>query len=92
MITSNILHFVNFENKKLCNFATCVFMVHFQLAIMKDRHNMEKDLTLYHTMTTFIEPEEEAFSKHCWKRRKCWKPALSSPKMFSTLSKKKYII
>ena len=53
---------------------------------------MVKDLTLYHKVKTFIDPEKEAFWKHCWKRSKCWKPALSFPKMFSTLSKKNCLI
>ena len=37
------------------------FLLHFQLAIIKDRHNMEKDLTLYHKVNTFIDPDKEAF-------------------------------
>ena len=34
-------------------------------------------LTLYHTITTFNDPEERAFWKHYGKRRKCWLPAFS---------------
>ena len=61
MITNNILYFVNFE-KQCCVILLLVFFLeHFQSAIMKDRHNMLNDLTLYHTMTNCIDPEEEAF-------------------------------
>ena len=43
-------------------------------------------LTLHHTISTFNDPEKEAFRKHCGKRRKYWKPAFSPfPAMFSTL-------
>ena len=36
---------------------------------------------------------KEAFSKHCGKKRKCWKPAFSPfPTMYSTLSKTEIII
>ena len=68
MTTNNMLY-LSILNL-LCNFATCVcvcvcvcgfFLLHFQLAIIKDRHNMEKDLTLYHKVKTFIDPEKEAF-------------------------------
>ena len=48
------------------------------------RHKM--NLTLYHTIPTFNDPEKEGFWKHCGKRRKCWYPAFSPfPAMFSTL-------
>ena len=48
-------------------------------------------LTLYHTITTFNDPEKEAFWKHCGKRRKCWWPAFSPfPTMFSTNPKKNF--
>ena len=62
MITNNILYFVNFE-KQCCVILLLVifFLVHFQSAIMKDRHNMLNDLTLYHTMTNCTDTEEEAF-------------------------------
>ena len=30
------------------------------------------DLTLYHTVLTFYDPENKVFWKHCGKRRKCW--------------------
>ena len=60
MITNNILYFVNFE-KQCCVILLLLFLVHFQSAIMKDRHNMLNDLTLYHTMMNCIDPEEEAF-------------------------------
>ena len=44
-------------------------------------------------MTTFDVSGKQAFSKHCGKRRKCWKPAFSPfPTMFSALSKTKIII
>ena len=33
---------------------------------------IEMTLTLYHTILTFNDPEEEGFGKHCEKRRKCW--------------------
>ena len=56
-----IYNILSILKKQLCNFVTCVFFVHFRLAIMKDRHNMENDLTLSHRMTTFIDPEEEVF-------------------------------
>ena len=50
-------------------------------------------LTLYHTIPTFNNPKEEAFGKHCGKRRKCWKPAFSPfPTVFSTLEQSKIII
>ena len=42
---------------------------------------------------TFNNPEEEAFRKHCGKRRKCWLPTFSPfPTIFSTLSKIEIII
>ena len=45
------------------------------------------ELTLYHIMPNFNDPEKEAFRKHCGKRKKCWLPAFSPlPRMFSTLS------
>ena len=31
-----------------------------------------RELTLYHTIPTFNDLREVAFSKHCEKRRKCW--------------------
>ena len=31
-----------------------------------------KGLTLYHTILTFNDAEEEGFGKHCGKRRTCW--------------------
>ena len=58
MITNNILYFVNFE-KQCCVILLLVFF--WGTAIMKDRHNMLNDLTLYHTMTNCTDPEEEAF-------------------------------
>ena len=49
-------------------------------------------LTLYHTIPTFNNPEEEGFGKHCWKRRKCWLPAFSPfPTVFSALSKREIV-
>ena len=48
-------------------------------------------LTLYHTIPTFNDPGNEAFWKHCRKRRKCWWPAFSPfPTMFSTLPKRNF--
>ena len=42
------------------------------------------ELTLNHTIPTLNDPENEAFWKHCGKRRKCWWPAFSPfPTMFS---------
>ena len=32
----------------------------------------DESLILYHTILTFNNPIEEAFWKHCGKRRKCW--------------------
>ena len=47
-----------------------------------------KELTLYHTIPTFINPERDGFQKHCRKRRKCWQLATSPfHTMFSTLHK-----
>ena len=44
-------------------------------------------LIFYHTVPTFNDPEERAFSKHCGKKRKWWYPAISSfPTMFSIFS------
>ena len=31
-----------------------------------------QELTVYHTIPIFNDPEEEKFLKHCGKRRKCW--------------------
>ena len=43
-------------------------------------------VTFYHTIMTFNDLENEAFSKHSGKRRKCWlAPFSPSPTMFSTL-------
>ena len=56
-------------------------------------HLRTKCLTLYHTIPTFNDPKEEAFGKHCGKRRKCWQPAFSPfPTVFSNLSKREIII
>ena len=45
-------------------------------------------LTLYRTITTFNATVQDAFWKHCGKRRKCWLPAFSPfPTMFSTVPK-----
>ena len=50
-------------------------------------------LTLYHTIPTFNDPKEEAFGKHCGKRRKCWQPAFSSfPTVFSNLLQREIVI
>ena len=48
----------------------------------------------YQTIPNVKDPEEEAFGKHCGKRRKCWLPAFSPfSTMYSTLlSDKKYQI
>ena len=49
------------------------------------------DLTIYHTIPTFNDPEEEGFEKHCGKRRKCWLPAFSpSPAVFSMQEKSSF--
>ena len=49
------------------------------------------ELTLYHTIPTFIDPEKEAFWKHWGKSRKCWQSAFSPfPTMFSTHSTKNF--
>ena len=45
-------------------------------------------LTLYPTIPTFNDLENEAFWKCCGKRRKCWLPAFSPfPTIFSTIPK-----
>ena len=45
-------------------------------------------ISLYHTIMNFNNPKEDDFWKHCWKRRKCWKPAFSPfPTKFSTIHK-----
>ena len=52
-----------------------------------------KVLTLYHTIPSFNDPKEEAFGKHCGKRRKCWQPAFSSfPSVFSNLLQREIVI
>ena len=33
---------------------------------------LKYNLTPYHTVPTFIDLEQDAFRKHCGKRRKCW--------------------
>ena len=62
--------------------------------VIKPIHNYlsrwygKRGLTLYHTIQTFHESEEDAFKKHPKKRRKCWKPAFTPfPTVFSTLLK-----
>ena len=47
----------------------------------------------YNTIRTCDDLKKEGFEKHCGKRRKCWQPAFSPfPTLFSTLSKKEYVI
>ena len=43
-------------------------------------------LSLYHTIVTFMNPVAEAFRKHSEKLRKCWQPAFSPFPTFSTLT------
>ena len=51
-----------------------------------------KELTLYHTVPTFNDPEERALLKTLWEKKK-WLPAFSSfPTMFSILSRTNFAI
>ena len=55
---------------------------------LTENYTLENKLTLYHTIPTFNDLENESFSKHCGKRRKCWLPAFSPfPTMLSALPK-----
>ena len=46
-------------------------------------------LFLFNPMATSNNPMQKVLRKHCWKRRKCWLPAFSPFRLFSTLAKKK---
>ena len=62
-------------------FTTCYF--HTRIDTMTSGNG---SLILYLTIATVTDDEQEDFGKHCWKRRKCWIPALSPfPTMLSIL-------
>ena len=47
-------------------------------------------ITLYHTISTFNDPEKEGFENR-WRTRKCWLPVFSPfPTIISTLAKKNF--
>ena len=69
------------------SFSHCVFK-RLVLQTCKNQGLFGKGLTLYHTVLTLNDPEEETFRKQCGKRRKCCEPAFSPfPTPFSTLPK-----
>ena len=59
---------IKFQFLDRINFAICKYF-QFGLSTIS---LFGKELTLYHTIPTFNDPEREGFWKHCGKRRKCW--------------------
>ena len=81
----------SFQNVLLISHPTMFFLESSNLSIVKKNcYAWSHLLTLYHTILTFNNPNEEGFGKHCGKRIKCLYSAFSPfPTMFSTLSKRK---